>query len=133
MVSTMGQAGRGAFAINIGGQDIVTGNNIAADNIGSAGWYNNVSLFQTPSGANNQFGYTIGKPAIARIRVNRDTDASDTTITDHLRQTAIISNGYNSKDSNDESALYIYDALGVDVGIDSYQQTGDQKGTLIKK
>ena len=133
MVSTMGQAGRGAFAINIGGQDIVTGNDIAADNIGSEGWYNNVSLFQTPSGANNKLGYTIGKPAIARIRVNRDTEASDTTITDHLRQTAIISNGYNSKDSNDESALYIYDALGVDVGIDSYQQTGDQKGTLIKK
>lgn len=133
MVSTMGQAGRGAFAINIGGQDIVTGNNIAADNIGSAGWYNNVSLFQTPSGANNQFGYTIGKPAIARIRVNRDTNASDTTITDHLRQTALISSGYNSKDSNDESALYIYDALGVDVGVESYQITGDPKGTLIRK
>lgn len=133
IVSTMGQAGRGAFAINIGGQDIATGNNIAADNIGSAGWYNNVSLFQTPSGANNEFGYTIGKPAIAKIRVNRDTNASDTTITDHLRETALISNGYKSQDSNDESALYIYDALGVDVGVESYQKTGDPKGTLIRK
>lgn len=133
IVSTMGQAGRGAFAINIGGQDIVTGNNIAADNIGSAGWYNNVSLFQTPSGVNNPFGYTIGKPAIAKIRVNRDTNASDTTITDHLRETALISNGYKSQDSNDESALYIYDALGVDVGVESYQKTGDPKGTLIRK
>lgn len=140
MVSTMGQAGRGAFAINIGGQDIVSGNNIAAENIGSGSWYKGVSLFQTPSGEDNLFGYTIGTPAIARIRVNRDTNASDTTYTDHIRETALISNGYNysgaatsSEGSDDESALYIYDALGVDVGTKSFQKTGDPKGTLIRK
>lgn len=140
MVSTMGQAGRGAFAINIGGQDIVSGNNIAAENIGSGSWYKGVSLFQTPSGIDNMFGYTIGKPGIARIRVNRDTNASDTTYTDHIRETALISNGYNysgtatsSKGSDDESALYIYDALGVDVGTKSFKKEGDPKGTLIRK
>ena len=133
MLSNMGQAGRGAFALNVGGQDLVTGKNIAADNLHNFDWYQQLFLFQTPTGSDNKFGYTIGKPAIAIIRVNRDTNAPRNTYGDHLREAAIINNGFNYPGIENESALYIYDALGVDVGINSYQRIGDSKGTLIRK
>ena len=142
MVSTMGQAGRGAFAINIGGKDLISKNPIGVDNMGNADWYKNISLFQTPTGQNNYIGFTIGTPAIARLRVNEDPDASPTSVANHIREAAFISNGYNysSTLANDhashpspESALYIYDILGVDVGTDGYKKTGYSKGELIAK
>ena len=142
MVSTLGQAGRGAFAINIGGHDILTGQPLAAENMNSSNWYKNVFLFQTPGGKNNQFGYTVGTPAIARIRVNSNPNASETSLTDHIRQAAFISNGYNYSPTlaqdiaakpSPESALYIYDILGIDVGTQAYTRTGTQKGELIAK
>lgn len=142
MVSTLGQAGRGAFAINIGGYDIITGRPLAGDNMQSPSWYEDVFLFQTPSGKNNQFGYTVGTPAIARVRVNSNINASDSSITDHIRQAAFISNGYNYSPSlaqditakpSPESALYIYDILGIDVGTQAYTHTGSKKGDLIAK
>ena len=142
MVSTMGQAGRGAFAINIGGNDLISKNPIGVDNMGNADWYKNISLFQTPTGKNNYIGFTIGTPAIARLRVNEDPDASPTSVANHIREAAFISNGYNysSTLANDhashpspESALYIYDILGVDVGTDGYKKTGYSKGELIAK
>ena len=136
MVSNMGQAGRGAFAINVGGKDLVTGLPIAAENINNAGWYKDLFLFQTPTGADNRFGYTIGTPKIAITRVNRDQNASNTSYNDHLREATFINNGFNYPgidSDNNESALYIYDVLGVDVGNTTFQRIGDAKGTLIRK
>ncbi|WP_275415199.1 PilC/PilY family type IV pilus protein [Snodgrassella gandavensis] len=142
MVSTMGQAGRGAFAINIGGNDLISRHPVAVDNIGSSDWYNNVALFQTPTGPNNYFGFTVGTPAIARIRVNEEQNASPTSVANHIREAAFISNGYNysatlgsdhDAQPSSESALYIYDILGVDVGTDGYRETGFRKGELIAK
>ncbi|PIT17353.1 hypothetical protein BGI32_02835 [Snodgrassella alvi] len=142
MVSTMGQAGRGAFAINIGGNDLLSRRTIAVDNMGSSGWYHDVSLFQTPTGQNNYFGFTVGAPAIARLRVNEDPNASATSVANHIREAAFISNGYNYSSTlasnnaglpSSESALYIYDILGVDVGTDGYRKTGFKKGELIAK
>lgn len=136
MVSNMGQAGRGAFAINVGGKDLVTGLPIAAENINNAGWYKDLFLFQTPTGADNHLGYTIGTPKIAITRVNRDKNASNTSYNDHLREATFINNGFNYPgidSDNNESALYIYDVLGVDVGNTTFQRIDDAKGTLIRK
>lgn len=136
MVSNMGQAGRGAFAMNIGGQDLTNSNVIAADNMSNSDWYKQLFLFQTPTGVDNEFGYTVGSPKIAIARVNRDPLAAKDTYTDHLREVAFINNGFNfpgQASHQNESALYIYDVLGVDVGSNSYQRTGDAKGHLIKK
>lgn len=136
MVSNMGQAGRGAFAMNIGGQDLTNSNAIAADNMSNSDWYKQLFLFQTPTGVGNEFGYTVGSPKIAIARVNRDPLAAKDTYTDHLREVAFINNGFNfpgQESHQNESALYIYDVLGVDVGSNSYQRTGDAKGHLIKK
>lgn len=141
MLATMGQAGRGAFAINIGGKDLTSDTAVAADDIVSENWYEKVPLFRTPSGENNKFGYTIGKPAIGRLRVNKG-DPDSVSVANHVRQVGIISNGYNYSDTlesdnlpqmSEESSLYIYDLLGIDVGTDGYEKTGDSKGTLIRK
>lgn len=140
MISNMGQAGRGAFAINIGGNDLISGSPIAADNMSSGNWYKDVFLFQTPTGANNQFGYTIGTPIASRIRVNKDVKASWTSVTDHIREAAFINNGYNYSNNmaqpvqqSPESALYVYDALGIDVGTAGYAKVGMQAGEQIAK
>lgn len=141
MVSNMGQAGRGAFAINIGGKDLISGKPIGADNMGSSDWYKNVFLFQTPTGENNKFGYTIGTPSVARVRVNTDKDASAVSVKDHIREAAFLNNGYNYSEDyrnlptqqSEESALYIYDVLGIDVGTAGYVRTGMHAGQQIAK
>jgi type IV pilus assembly protein PilY1 len=140
MVSNMGQAGRGAFAINIGGNDLISGKPIAADNMNNNNWYKDIFLFQTPSGDKNQFGYTIGTPIASRIRVNKDIKASMTSINDHIRMAAFVNNGYNYSDNmahpaaqSPESALYVYDALGIDVGTSGYQKNGMAAGEQIAK
>ena len=136
MVSNMGQAARGAFAMNIGGQDLATKKAIGADNLNDTNWYKDLFLFQTTSGLDNKFGYTIGTPAVAITRVNREANAANNTYSDHLRELAFINNGVNFpgvESADNESALYIYDVLGVDVGSNSYQRTDDTKGKLVKK
>ncbi len=142
MVSTMGQGGRGAFAINIGGKDILTRANIGVENMNSPDWYKNLQLFRTEDGINNKLGYTVGTPAVARIRVNYGTSLADTKSYKHnIVAAAFISNGYNYTDTlaqdtarkeAQESALYVYNILGADVGTDGYKPLGN-KGDLIKK
>ena len=141
LVSNLGQAGRGAFAINIGGNKLTNGSYF---DLGSGSKspkpYKDFVLFQTPIGNDNEFGYTIGSPGVGITRVNRDNNAPTNTYTDHLRETAFINNGVNfpgKEISENESALFIYDILGVDVGantnIDNFKKDGDKAGTLIKK
>ena len=142
MVSTMGQGGRGAFAINIGGKDILSRENIGIDNMNSPDWYKNLQLFRTSDGTSNKFGYTVGMPAVARIRVNYGTSLADTKSYKHnIVAAAFISNGYNYSDTlakdterkqSAESALYVYNVLGADVGTDGYKPLGN-KGDLLKK
>ncbi|WMY92614.1 PilC/PilY family type IV pilus protein [Snodgrassella communis] len=140
MVSTMGQGGRGAFAINISGKDIVSQNNIGVDNMSSPDWYKDLQLFRTPAGNNNKFGYTVGTPAVARIRINYGSSKADVNSYKHNNvAAAFISNGYNYSDTlatdtarkeSAESALYVYNVLGADVGTDGYKLLGN-KGDLI--
>ena len=143
LVSNLGQAGRGAFAINIGGNNLTNGNylDLGSPQFGNVnGALKGIVLFQTPIGKDNEFGYTIGSPMVGITRVNRENNAPTNTYTDHLRETAFINNGVNfpgKEISENESALFIYDILGVDVGantnIDNFKKDGDKAGTLIKK
>ncbi|MDF7676088.1 PilC/PilY family type IV pilus protein [Neisseriaceae bacterium ESL0693] len=147
MASGMGQAGRGIFALIIGGQEPGSGRNVGAD-----GSSNEVTLFHTPQGPDNKFGYTVGAPAIARVRVDKSAaeDSSTNVLSKNIRQTVIAGSGFNYPGLVDtanptqdptETALYIYDALGVDVGTDylppkttyAGKRIGDPQGTLIKK
>ncbi|WP_066569886.1 PilC/PilY family type IV pilus protein [Snodgrassella sp. CFCC 13594] len=142
LASNMGQAGRGALALNVGGKDRVSGNDVAASNMGSSGWSSEVPLFETAKGSDNKFGFTVGSPAIDRVRVNTADGASSSDLTQNIRQAVFVANGYNYSNSyatdtgavsSAETALYVYDALGVDVGTAKNTKEGAAPGTLIHK
>ena len=140
LASNMGQAGRGAFAINIGGVNRETGAAIAANNINSANWYNDVKLFETPSGSTNQLGFTIGSPQVGRVQVDPNSTAVKNDTGANIHYGVFVSNGYNYKtdynntNSNyaDTPALYVYEGLGQDVGL-TPTSGNYTKGEILKK
>ena len=140
LASNMGQAGRGAFAINIGGVNRSTGQPIAANNVANNNWQTEVKLFETPSGSTNTLGYTIGSPQIGRVQVDTSSTAPLHDTGSHVRYGVFVSNGYNYKtdykDTNsayaDTPALYVYEGLGQDVGLQATSGSYT-KGEVIKK
>lgn len=145
LASTMGQAGRGAFALNVGGQDMKTGEPIAASKTNNNNLSSEVMLFETAKGDKNtnRFGFTIGTPAIGRVHDGAGGDANDSNrLQKNIRQAVFVSNGYNfsedyaatPKGGSNETALYVYEALGKDVGLESsLTTTGKASGALIQK
>ncbi|MDF7676510.1 PilC/PilY family type IV pilus protein [Neisseriaceae bacterium ESL0693] len=142
MASGMGQAGRGIFALIVGGKDPASDKNVGAD-----GGSDEVTLFHTPQGPNNKFGYTVGTPAIARVHVDKFAapDSRTNEVKKNIRQTVIAGSGFNYPGMIDtanptadptETALYVYEALGLDMGAEyapGALKTGDDPGTLIQK
>lgn len=136
MASTMGQAGRGAFAINIGGVERNSGDKIAASNIDAANWHQSVKLFETPKGADNQFGYTISTPQIGRVQIKPDSTAAKNDTSSGIHYATFVSNGYQyntiGTNNQDIPTLYIYESLGQDVGLTPAEPQFN-KGDLLKK
>ena len=140
VASTMGQAGRGAFAINVGGVNRDTGSAIAANNVANANWYHDVKLFETQSGASNQLGFTVGSPQIGRVQADTASTAVKNDTGAHIHYGVFVSNGYNYKanykDPNsqyaDTPSLYVYEGLGQDVGL-TPTAGNYTKGSLLKK
>lgn len=142
LVSSMGQGGRGAFAINIGGKNRTTGDNIAASNMSSNNWYTQVKLFETESGANNHLGFTINSPQIGRIQYKTNALGGIKDLDQDIRYATFLANGYNYSPQynatnvtyNDTPALYIYETLGQDVGLEvSAPAPSFTKGELLKR
>ncbi|MDO4641377.1 MAG: PilC family type IV pilus tip adhesin [Neisseria sp.] len=129
MFGAMGQGGRGAYALNIGGYNRVNNTAIALNNNSSA-WDKEVPLFETEKGKNNKLGYTIGTPNIGRVSIN--SEKSD------IRYAGFLASGYSKKpdvkstnqDTDNETALYIYDMLGQDANTGAAK---GKSGTLLKK
>ncbi len=110
MAGAMGQGGRGAYALNIGGKNRVSGSGLA---LNGGDMEKDVPLFETAKGATNTLGYTIGTPQIGRVSINR---AAGTIAMDKdIRYATFLASGYRSNKAttdNNETALYIYDTLG---------------------
>lgn len=130
MFGAMGQGGRGAYALNVGGKNRETGAPVGIDAAQSS-WTSTVPLFETEKGANNKLGLTIGTPKIGRVAVS--ADAAD------VRYAGFLASGYKDKpaenatvDSVNETALYVYDMLaqGADTGA---AISGSKPGQLLKK
>ena len=141
LASSMGQAGRGAFAMNIGGKNRGTGQNIAASNMNNANWYKEVKLFETESGANNKLGFTIGSPQVGRIQYNASAPTnSPKSIASNIHYATFLGNGYNYSSNyadttvpvNDKPTLYLYETLGQDVGTVPGTNT-TAKGSVLKQ
>lgn len=133
MFGAMGQGGRGAYALNIGGQNRETGAAIGL-NAADSNWLNQVPLFETAKGAGNTLGYTVGTPQIGRVSINRTQGEAVSTEKD-VRYAGFLASGYRVKGTVEgkanETALYVYDMLGQNAH--SGKEEGAAKGTLIRK
>ncbi|OSI17354.1 PilC family type IV pilus tip adhesin [Neisseria dumasiana] len=133
MFGAMGQGGRGAYALNIGGKDRVTGQGIGLSNNTPASWDSSVPLFETEKGVNNTLGYTVGTPQIGRVSLER-IPGQQVKTNEKVSYGAFLSSGYRKQDINDksnETALYIYDLLGQEAS--TGEKNGNKAGSLIKK
>ncbi len=136
MFGAMGQGGRGAYALNIGGKNRSTGKNIALSTDNSSAWKTDIPLFETAKGNDNTLGYTIGTPKIGRISIQRELD-QPIDITQNIRYAGFLSSGFpKSKPtaaSSQETALYVYDMLGQEAGTDNKTLNDSKPGKLLGK
>lgn len=140
MVGALGQGGRGMYALNIGGKALDTGDAVGL-NAESDTWNTSVPLYESNPSNNTDFsslGYTVGYPQIGRIaKYNTDGSLSDKTLQKGVYYASFLSSGFSyPTNASQETALYIQDALGVDVGggaSAAATTNGNQKGQLLAK
>ncbi|WP_295709108.1 PilC family type IV pilus tip adhesin [uncultured Neisseria sp.] len=124
MFGTMGQGGRGAYALNIG----------AVANSDRSGWNTTVPLFETEKGSGNKLGYTIGSTQIGRVSIKRDT--TPVNLKSDVRYAGFLASGYRTEDVNsadNETALYIYDMTGKEAGTQDTGKNVSSAGNLLAK
>lgn len=135
MFGAMGQGGRGAYALNVGGKNRATGNDVALS-AGSSTWKTGVPLFETPKGSENTLGYTVGTPKIGRISIQR-TAGQPVDITQNIRYAGFLASGFPenkpTSSSNQETALYVYDMLGQEAAAGGKAVSDSQPGKLLGK
>ena len=133
MFGAMGQGGRGAYALNIGGKEDQTTNT----GLDAAAWSDKVPLFETPKGAANELGYTVGTPQIGRVSISRPANNGRVDVSKNIRYAGFLASGYRAEDTADkqnETALYIYEMLGKEVGTgDKRGEDAGKAGNLLKK
>lgn len=138
LVSTLGQGAKGAFALNISGTDHDTGKPIGLD-APKNNWDKSVPLWDTSTtqfgnaaSGSETLGYITGKPVIGRVALIRKNKLAN--LKENVKYAVVLPSGVYSEDSNAEGpTIYIYDILGVDVGIKPQTKNNQIPGTLIKK
>lgn len=132
VVGNAGQGGKGVFAVNISGKNRAKGFAVGVD-VGLNNLNTSLPLWLDTGG---DLGYTISAPAIGRV-ATKWNEADQTkqipasaNLNEGVRYGAFIANGYNGKGT---SALYIYDALGQEVGLDGAGYSPASQGALMKK
>lgn len=150
LAGNMGQGGRGAYSLNLGGWD-TRGNKVGLDD-DSNNWLNSIPLFETQKGANNTMGYTIGSPQIGRMAPARVYDPRTFKMTPNfidVRYGTFVSSGtrYPSMVQHQaggvvidktEAALYVYNSLtnenvGLATGGASLSPVTAKAGDLVAK
>ena len=152
MASTMGLGGRGVFALKIAGHDLISGEAVGLDKSHNMeNLYKDITLFHSPQNEKNEFGYTVGAPVIGRIRNDPKAEEKTLSLKKGIRYAVFASSGFsypksvdaitavNASDANaaakvsTETALYIYDALGQDVGTDQLKENKDKQKSSDKQ
>lgn len=132
LFGAMGQGGRGAYALNIGGTSRKTGTPVGL-NAAESTWDKEVPLFETAKGSGNTLGFTVGTPQIGRIALKRKADDKQVAdIKTDTRYAGFLSSGFGvEKNAAPETALYVYDILGQNAY--NGEVEGDGAGELIHK
>lgn len=123
MFGSMGQGGRGAYALDIG----------AVVDSDRSRWDTTVPLFETEKGTGNKLGYTIGSTQIGRVSIKRDT--TPVNLESNVRYAGFLASGYRTEDVNSEdndTALYVYDMTGKEAGTKNTGDQVSQAGKLLR-
>lgn len=132
VAGAMGQGGRGAYVLAITGKDRANQKEIGLS-VGADSWAQTVPMWETAKGTDNKLGYTVSTPQFAQVATTLDGTGAKVK-TSGIRQLLFLANGYDAPAAvRTAPTLYIYDALGQDMGkAASTVSGGDAKGTLIK-
>ncbi|MGL4675468.1 MAG: PilC/PilY family type IV pilus protein [Wohlfahrtiimonas sp.] len=138
LVGTLGQGGKGAFALNIAGTDQITEQPVGLD-ADQKQWLISVPLWDTSTDkfgyakkGSEALGYIVGKPVISRVALNRTNKLPN--LQNNVRYiVALPSGSFGNQTIESGPTLYIYDALGVDVGVKVNNNSYRKPGELIKK
>lgn len=141
IVGAMGQGGRGFYALNIAGCE----RNLKSESCVPVGldaaesdWDKSVPLWESKKGSKNLLGYTIGTPSLYQLAL--DWKVTTTNKIPDLKSNVVLAafagNGYQTKDTSVKydpyPALYVYNALGEDMGIAASTLQNGTAGELIK-
>ena len=130
MAGNMGQGARGMYAINVGGKDLKTGNPVGID-APQTSWLTSVPLFEASAKDDSAMGYTVGNPQIARVGSNVWTQ-NNSNLKQGISQAVFMGSGFAFPSIKEqETALYVFEALGKDVGTDNIGSNHKEKGELL--
>lgn len=139
LVSSIGQGGFGAFALNISGNAHENQKQkLALDNSDKISWAETMFLWDTNSDAfgdaqrgSEAIGHILGRPVISRIAMSRSAGLPD--MKDDVRYVAVLPSGeFGDQNKDSGPTLYIYDAIGVNVALGE-DKKDTTPGKLIKK
>lgn len=145
MIGTMGQGGRGAYALSVGGKSRAdrSGRTLAGLDAAESSWATSVPMWETEKGNANMLGYTVGSPQLAPVMTELDSSTNARSLKEGVRIAALLGNGYRTKNPavpyDSSPTLYIYDMMGQEFGSDAVNDnnasvvTGTPKGSLIRK
>lgn len=118
--AALGQGGRGAYVVNIGGKDRRNGNDVGLD-AGAASWASSVPVFETDKSAANKLGYTVSTPRIGLVATEWADAVGNVPVKSRgVRNYLFLANGYAANNSavphDGVPTLYVYDILGQEFG-----------------
>ena len=142
LLGTMGQGGRGAYALRIAGFKRSSTNMSTPAGLDAtpASWTTEVPLWETEKSATNALGYTISTGMIGQVATRMAGSYPDVEKGVHVY--AFVANGYATEDSavpyDASPTLYVYDMMGQEFGHDTTMSSatvanGNQPGQLITK
>ncbi|MDO5639559.1 MAG: PilC/PilY family type IV pilus protein [Neisseria sp.] len=146
LTGTLGEGGRAAYALNIGGVDS-NNNPVGLD---GSNWVANVPLWDTSSGqigaakngVDGIIGHTFGEPFNGRIALDGSTAAKAAQYRADLRYATVLGSGFDPAPDNNGQypapSVFVLDSLGVNAGADANGRflnptASTQQGALLRQ
>lgn len=132
LTGSLGQGGKAAYALNIGGYEY--GSLTQKTGLDSTDWSKNVPLWDTSSdkfgdaknGVDDKMGYPIGRPQVGRVSM---TDTTGKAAFEDLRFATFLNNGVGG---STPPTLFVLDQLGKNVAPGKGGEVKGKPGQLLK-
>ncbi|MDO4777724.1 MAG: PilC/PilY family type IV pilus protein [Cardiobacteriaceae bacterium] len=149
LLGTMGQGGRGVYALAIAGKKRASGADTAAGlDTSYENWPAEIPLWETDKSKDNMLGYTISTGVVGQVATQWKSDGATAgnpgtpDVNEGVHLYAFVANGYKSDNADvpydDSPTLYVYDMMGQEFGRKINKDSrsvanGNTPGKLIKK